>query len=591
MAGNQYVNNLYKLAGNMGIARSRDSASQRYYLKQNIEPRQFFEFINKSTTYVVLRWAETFPDHWKEGNDLDILVKDSDIDKILKYCTKEKSAYAIDIYSDGYRRGFIYSNSPYLPSKICSRLFKSRRIANGLVYVPGSREYVLTFFFHLLIHKGEKSGLGLDHFLIKPTEFRTRYLQEAIRLNREVYTCFPTDMDGYTSFSASSIYSCLSNHDWLPNLSMIRHFALSNRLLRELLMLKAQICTENFLTDAVTFIIRQRALTLGLIPRIEETIRQSGFQIVDSSEIHPAMIQNATSEIRSGNWEQNDRFLRKSGGTPRHVIVCLDYNPVYKCYAGIGTAHPFALNKNLSIKHRIRKSIERSQLFWQQAHLIHSSDDKAEALEYINECYEPKKSIEIISQINQFETSYRPHHSRFASLTLRGRRSHVYLCVKNGTIVVRKDYRPDKLKNMYRELLVYTHSSPLSFVPRFIGFGENFIEYAFVEGATAAEIIKSSSGRSLVRELVKAIMKESYEAGIALLDLSPSNLLIDGRGKGWVIDYEYAFKYGVDKPEGGFLRGYDYAGLPDYLDVDNPVGEASRGRSYDNTWLEHIGPL
>ena len=149
------------------ICLKNPNARNTYHYSINAEIG-YAGFLNylKSTKkkYVVLRFFENLPNGARAGGDLDILVEDSLEDEAAKFLMKNPGTHMVDMYSvsgpsDAAR---IPYHTPFLSRQILdnSVLFNSYS-------VPNDEDYLNSFIYHCLYHKGLSSGIPSEYEELK----------------------------------------------------------------------------------------------------------------------------------------------------------------------------------------------------------------------------------------------------------------------------------------------------------------------------------------------------------------------------------------------------------------------------------------
>jgi hypothetical protein len=113
--------------------------------------------------YVVLRWFEGLPDV-EEGEDIDILVYDADVEKVvsLLVTSSDRALIACDVRSVHGLPGTSCRGTACYPPGLAERvLARAVRHQSG-ARVPCAEDHFYSLAFHALYHKGYKSGLPLS---------------------------------------------------------------------------------------------------------------------------------------------------------------------------------------------------------------------------------------------------------------------------------------------------------------------------------------------------------------------------------------------------------------------------------------------
>lgn len=581
---------IQSLIDKLPLKRSTEDSTARYYLKNSLSKEEFFRALNEKACYVVLRWNRNVYENWTADNDLDVLVLSEDLDRILELCTKERigSGLKIDIYTSTHIAGFLYRGCSYFSGSIAQEILSARRLSTESIYVPSENHQTLSFLYHLLFHKSDIvfTSKSCSHTM---TAQASRYLLEAIYLSNQTIQLFEVN-EGVLDLSTKGISKVLTKGGWFPSVSNVRFLSLENSALRELLLSELSHKQDSASGDLVTLVIREKAIDLGFIPLIIKYIRENGYCILHHAKIDDKRRLLSEREIRNGNWGGSSYIRGIGGGPPAYIISYIDFDPVFKGY-NHNEEFPFVNNTNVRKKQELRQLLSDELYYWDQCHIVHSSDDQCEALEYLAICLE--KSL-----YNDVYTCFRAHLDAFKrpscsirELSTSRARSRVDLMANHKALFVRKTYRLDKLDYMHRELSVYTLANNPSFAPRLLSAARNSFDLEYIDAEPAKNYLISSSRRQLLKSLILDIYHESYSLGFALIDLNMTNLLIDAHGRPWVIDYEYCHHYKRHKPGESFVSGYDLVGVPPDSNIEVPGKSLGEGRTYNNTWLKFLGPI
>ena len=567
-----------------GLKKSPVVGKSRYFLKSSITPNEFFEALNKDGIYVVLRWHQLLTDEWASGRDVDILIDNGSIELITSLCTKVPNRYAIDIYSAGYDERFLRGDCTCFPEHVSNNILRDRKRNSDNICVPSDRDMVLSFAYHLVLHKGIDAGFTTTEAC---SDFKKGYFNELIRVHNIYPGILKEDENGFIDMSALGIFDVLRCEGWLPSISTIRSIALTNTLLRDCLNSRSisnDIFTKIGETDLMAFIIRDRVSTVDSIQKIVEHLKKKQLQVIKSNKKDECLLPLAKRENSSGNWRRGQ--YQMSGGLPWWIICCLDYNPE-PVSEGELVEFPFVRNKRVRIKESLRSLVNYNTFFFEHSNSIHSSDDEEEAFEYIDICLTRTEKSYLLRDLRDYRRLYQEHPKGLFAFKGCGR-SKIFVLAHRDGLRVRKVFRPDKMEYFKNELTIYTKYSHMSFVPKLLGHGENYIDIEFLDICNKGnEVIDSQS----LRKIVLSILDEAYVNRIALIDFRPSNLVFNSNGVPFMIDYEFSYEYSSDYPEGGVTNGFDIAGLPKGFRGVYPGGLTKSGRNWNNTWLQLCGPI
>src|SRR5690606_25414878 len=164
-----------KLSSNATIKSSYRSISKRYrflkgiikpyksprvFVKKGIERMEFFQILNnRKIEYVLLRWWEKLPSI-PEGEDMDILIKDSHRSLIQDLLTFGDNGTGLkcDIYTVRGSNNGSHKSLPYFQYNLSQDLLAGRILFRG-AFVPAKEHYFASMAYHALFHKGLSSGL------------------------------------------------------------------------------------------------------------------------------------------------------------------------------------------------------------------------------------------------------------------------------------------------------------------------------------------------------------------------------------------------------------------------------------------------
>ncbi|SDG17347.1 hypothetical protein [Pelagibacterium luteolum] len=147
-----------RIAHNLGLV-----MSPRFYLPAGDTLEGFFHKLHAAGVHcVVLRWFEDLP-HVADGEDVDLLVRDEDLAKVVRMLDPLGGDIPFDIYTVSGRAGTRFKGTPYFSRPLAERALESA-IRHRLVFpVPAAREHFDTMAYHAVYHKGRASGLPDRH--------------------------------------------------------------------------------------------------------------------------------------------------------------------------------------------------------------------------------------------------------------------------------------------------------------------------------------------------------------------------------------------------------------------------------------------
>lgn len=169
-------------------------------------------------------------------------------------------------------------------------------------------------------------------------------------------------------------------------------------------------------------------------------------------------------------------------------------------------------------------------------------------------------------------------------------RAKVELVEHDGSLAVRKTFRPAAQRYLERELTVFRELGPHSdAIPRLLESGPDYLIMEYID---AADQLGIPDGEALlplplkhVRELA-AFVRTCVANGFDPIDLKPDGNAIFTRKGLKVIDYEFWCRCSRNlRPE----DCYSLAGLPADYDGDRPMGLSAPFRPYPMKWLPFTG--
>ena len=326
-------------------------------------------------------------------------------------------------------------------------------------------------------------------------------------------------------------------------------------------------------------------------------LEREGFQIIHTRELSSAEVKIVGGSIRGGNWGRGPWGI--SGGPPAAAVVVYDPEPV-PLRASQKKRFPHCLNARLLRKKKIREVFNEGYPPEQSCNVVHSSDNGHEALEYM-QIIMPEAVKQIVAQVEQLNTQYRTNGPVLDTLTKRGRRAKIEVILFNGLPVVKKTFKPQNRRYCLHEAEAMRQlSSGVPEVPPLLATEQLAVIYPYYD-----DVLRFSrrTGKLLPLRIAKqaiGALRRVYEAGYALIDAHPENLLVDRLQGLKLIDFEYLHHY-QQKPA-RFEQSYDIVGCPEDFRGALPEGGAStyavgwypyvglnlESLLHDPTWLQHL---
>ena len=545
----------------------KPSTQTRRYLRSDQSVESFFKTLNqREISYVILRWFEDLP-HVAKGEDIDLLVADKDIEKITDLFSQDPRNQSFDLYSESGLSGADYKSMPYYPPGLAKEILQTRCKWNNDYFVPDPKRYFLSLAYHVIFHKGQKSGLKKKG---KPDSNKTKdhdYLKHLQKAAADAG--IDVELEYF-----EDVYSVLYKSDWLPNLDMMRFFARNDEWIKDMLPEPTDSDPEGMLT---AFVVREWAVKNNKMPYILKLLRRGLFDIIEIIELEEEQKKRAKVNIRGGNWGRGPYWI--SGGDPAVMIIAYDYHPRTP-KPKEAALYPYVKNRNVFIKHHIRDYLNAGLLYFKQTNCLHSSDDEEEAWSYINHVI-PEKSEEISNAVQKRADLYKSKYPVLHLYDSYRTRAKIEKIDYHGKPAVLKTFKLGCERFAEREAFVCEKfSKDLETIPPLLEKTENTIIIPWYEDLLND---KSASKRiQMLKPYASEILKTMrffYDQGYAFIGFYPGNILLTPDSQLKIIDFEFIYKYKT-KPD-SFAESYDIKGIPSDFDGDLPRGST---HNYRNTW-------
>jgi hypothetical protein len=228
----------------------------------------------------------------------------------------------------------------------------------------------MSLAYHAVYHKGGASGLPSrsvatqavpEHDYAAALGALARSLRIEVPLTLE-------DLDEH-----------LASEGWRPPLDTLGRLARRNAwVARRVAALVGEGAQEY--RGVVVFLVRQRALELGLADEIAERLASRGFEIVLRRALAPDAAERVRLHARGGNWERGP--YPRSGGPPALALVAFDPAPLPPT-RDEEAEHPGLENARILAKTAIRDALNARLPAQERSNWLHSSDHAWGAREYL----------------------------------------------------------------------------------------------------------------------------------------------------------------------------------------------------------------
>jgi len=525
--------------------------------------------------YAVLRWFEDLP-AIAPGEDLDILVADADLEAFRSLVATEPGTKPIDLYSASGIAGSDYRGTAYYAPKLAHRILEGAVEHPSGFLVPASLDHLHSLAYHAVYHKGPRAGLPSDRLGPGETNPEHDYaaaLGELAEANRVSFPSSFEEIDRY-----------LDSVDWRPPVDALRRLSISNPWIELLLHGGEPAPDDDSLGEAelAVFLLREAALSVIEPDDVVRILEQFAFDILLTEPLEGEPRQRAAHSLRGGNWGRGP--FPRSGGEPAVLIAALHHSPrepeawLLQKFPHLTNAEVFYAK--VAIRELVDTRVPESERF----NALHSADSTQEAWEYLQIAV-PERVAALRREAATRASGYGAPEGIVANLS-RGRRSRVDIIEQSGRRVVRKTFVPAFVRFMEREVAAMkTLSSKVDAIPEVIDEGPNWFTMPFYEnvlGDLDAGPQKTLLRLRTVRGMV-SVLRRLYLLGYDVVDARPRNFLIDSNRRMKIIDLEFLFAYGDDRPP--FAQSANFVGPWPGFDGDIPVGDTS----YEARWLPYTG--
>lgn len=347
--------------------------ARRYVLRRYSCEAFFRELTARKIQYVVLRWFETLPEI-EPGEDVDMLIADDDLPRIADLFVRFRTPLACDVYSLTGLPGSDFRKMAYYPPYLAEQVIARAEVMRDLYRVPGKRDHFMTLAFHALYHKGYASGLKSEMTpAAAPKKLPDHDYEAAL-------TALAKELSIQVEINLESLDAYITSEGWRPPFDMLARLALWNPWIHDRYF-SAGLSVKAELSGVAVFLVRERAVDLGLADDAEDRLRAQGFQIVESVTIPPQRQGAVAARLRGGNWGRGP--WAHSGGPPARVIVAWDPAPL-PVEPKLREKYPLLENgRVLRAKRELRDHILRGLGKRDRFNPLHSADTDFQTWEYI----------------------------------------------------------------------------------------------------------------------------------------------------------------------------------------------------------------
>ena len=190
--------------------------------------------------------------------------------------------------------GVLVSNGvmlPYYPPKIAKQIINNSVIGPAKAKVPNNQDYLLSFIYHCVYHKGYTSGIKSisENYKtrVKPDNDYTYHIEKLFKLNNIKHESITLEMlDNY-----------MLKNDWRPQSDTLSFIALVNPWLKK--YLGSQI--EKREVGLSVLILKQKYFKSYQLEIIRKLIIDNDFKIIKEIFLKNQSLQKAIDILRGGN--------------------------------------------------------------------------------------------------------------------------------------------------------------------------------------------------------------------------------------------------------------------------------------------------
>jgi hypothetical protein len=180
----------------------------------------FITLRDRGVRYVLLRWADDFPNVKPDG-DIDILIHDDDVDSVSDLFVGQVRGTACDLFSVSGLIGTAYRGIPYLPPEKAGGVLARAGTFRDLILIPSPEDQFFSLAYHAVYQKGLRSGLPTSQAGLTPDPApRHDYAGDLAKLAAELRIDVRMAMESLDEYLAS--------YGWRPSPQMLASLAKRN---------------------------------------------------------------------------------------------------------------------------------------------------------------------------------------------------------------------------------------------------------------------------------------------------------------------------------------------------------------------------
>lgn len=323
--------------------------------------------------YVVLRWWEQLT-QLKPTDDVDLLVADDSLARLLAVCDSGPGILCCDVYSETGLARSQYCGTPYYPESVARRILASAVPHEDLCMRPGRAEHFHSLAYHAVYHKGLKSGLSAEGTGLRPEGRPGRDFTGLL-------TALAAESGVAATITLEGLHDYLRSNGWGPPDELLARLANACRGNRWLHRLASRLEPHFHDQGLVVFVVRKTALDLGFRDRIVRMLEAAGFGILATKPLSAEESAHAAARTRGGTWGAG--IFEQAGGPPAVLVVAYDPRP-QPLSRRQRRRFPERRNGRIFVKETIRSAVNAELPRGLSCNALHSSDHAAEAWHLID---------------------------------------------------------------------------------------------------------------------------------------------------------------------------------------------------------------
>lgn len=332
----------------------------QFTLSENIGIKEFIAFLNLNVgDYVIARFFEKLPNLYRKEGDLDIIVSDEKWELVRDFLFQNPGNILIDMY--GITKPSNGVMLPYYPPHLSAKMIKESKIGPAGAKVPNNYDYLNSFIYHCVYHKGFTSG-------IKSKNIKSdNKLTPDNNYHKKVIELFKLNNIPHGDITLENLDEYMSKVGWRPQSDTLSFISLINPWLN--FNLKNEILKNEI---GLSVIILKKKFKVENIKKLKKILDSKNFLIIKDFELEGKNLKNAINILRGGNW-----LSEVNGDTnflPWYFIIVKDNTSTFKILGKLNI-------KTNSI--RILKNQLRNKFDVDKTSLIHATDNTTQAIEYI----------------------------------------------------------------------------------------------------------------------------------------------------------------------------------------------------------------